>query len=96
MFGMRKINRDNDIALQFLEKIKIIIIKKTLKLDIYDKHLSRVGGAGRKKSVRMVMLNDLEIYFSCRNNNCQRSFITFAICIFGKIYLQLCKFKFDM
>ena len=63
MFGMRKINRDNDIALQFLEKkIKILLIKKTLKLDIYDDHLSRVGGAGRKKSVRMVMLNDLEIY----------------------------------
>ena len=36
--------------------------KKTLKLDIYDKHLSWVGGAGRKKIVRMVMLNDLEIY----------------------------------
>ena len=35
---------------------------KTLNLDIYDKHLSWVGGAGRKKSVRMVMLNDLEIY----------------------------------
>ena len=45
------------------KKIKIIIIeKKTLKLDIYDKHLSRVGGAGRKKSVRMVMLNYLEVY----------------------------------
>ena len=49
------------LRFNFWKKIKIII-KKTLKLDIYDKHLSRVGGAGRKKSVRMVMLNDLEIF----------------------------------
>ena len=58
MFCTRKLNRDNDIALQFSEKNN----NKTFKLDIYDKHLSWVGGAGRKKSVKMVMLNDLEIY----------------------------------
>ena len=51
------------LRFNFWKKIKIIIIiKKTLNLDIYDDHLSRVGGAGRKKSVRMVMLIDLEIY----------------------------------
>ena len=53
MFCTRKLNRDNDITLQFSEKNNN---NKTLKLDINDKHLSWVEGAGRKKSVRMVML----------------------------------------
>ena len=40
MFCTRKLNRYNDITLQFSEKKYENNNNKTLKLDIYDKHLS--------------------------------------------------------